>query len=338
MQIFQNFPLQNYNSFNIEAKCNTFVKLIEKNDLIRFMECYSHHDLPLLIIGGGSNILFTKDFEGIVVNVATKGIEKVDENETEVYLKVNSGEVWNDFVMYCVKNEYYGVENLTDIPGNTGSSPVQNIGAYGCEAKDIIYSLEAYNLADGSTKTFENNQCNFSYRSSIFKSKEYSKYLITSVIFKLSKKKEFNLSYSDLKLEIDKFSADKLTIETVSKTIADIRSRKLPDTKEYGNAGSFFKNPVIGSNKFEELQKAFPEIKYFKQPDGNYKLAAAWLIDSCKLKGKRIGNAGVHWNQPLVLINYGNATGEEIINLANVIKNDVKTKFGIILDSEVRII
>ncbi len=300
----------------------------------------AEHD-EFLILGGGSNVLLSRDYPGLVIRNNIKGREIVAENEDEVLLKVYSGENWHELVIYCVDRNWGGIENLSLIPGTVGAAPMQNIGAYGVELEQVFHSLEALDLHSFELKAFNKHACAFGYRESVFKKQLKGRYFIYSVTLKLSKKPVINASYGDILalLESQGLNADTAGIKDVSEAVIQIRQSKLPDPKELGNSGSFFKNPVIKTDQFISLKKEFPEIKGYDQPEsGLVKVPAAWLIEQCGWKGKRIGNTGSHVKQALVLVNYGDAKGQEIWQLAMDIIQSVKLKFGIELEPEVNII
>lgn len=330
-----NISLKSYNTFGVEVQTSSFVEVNSINEL---KEVLKNNQSELLILGGGSNILFTKDFKGLIIKNNIKGIDVVDDNDNEITLKVGSGEVWHDFVMYCVANNYAGLENLSLIPGTVGASPMQNIGAYGVEVKDVIMSVEAMHLKDFSIRNFSNAACDFDYRSSIFKTTQKGNFFITSVLFKLSKKPQINSSYGAIEDELKNMGVVNPTIQDISKAVINIRQSKLPDPKEIGNSGSFFKNPVVDFNKKNELLLKYPSMPHYPQKDGTFKIAAGWLIETCGWKGKRVDDFGVHAKQALVLVNYGGASGTQIFNLSEEIIASVKNTFGIELEREVNII
>jgi len=333
----ENFSLKEYNTFGINAKAKTFVEVTNESELIEVLK--QVYASELFVLGGGSNCLFTKNIEATVLHLNLKGITVVNETEEEVFLKVQAGENWHEFVLYCIKNNYGGIENLSLIPGNVGTSPIQNIGAYGVELKDSFVECEALHVQTTEKKIFDKEECQFGYRNSIFKNEAKGQYIITNVTFKLSKKNhKLNTGYGAILNELDKEGINHPTIKDVSNAVISIRTQKLPNPKEIGNSGSFFKNPVISSGKFEELQQKFPEIPFYKISEEEVKVPAGWLIDQAGYKGFRKGDAGVHKNQALVLVNYGNATGQEILNLAKEIQQEIKMKFRIDLEMEVNII
>jgi UDP-N-acetylmuramate dehydrogenase len=282
-----------------------------------------------LILGGGSNVLFTKDFNGLVIKNAIKGIEIIKEDDDLVLVKCYAGENWHEFVTWCINKNYGGLENLSLIPGCTGASPMQNIGAYGVEIKDIFFDLEAINLFTGELTVFNKTDCQFGYRESVFKKQLKNQYLITSVTFQLTKKPVFNIEYGAIKQELDKMNIKELSIKAISDAVISIRSSKLPNPKIIGNAGSFFKNPEVSVETYNRLKSEFPNIVAYSLDNSNYKLAAGWLIEQSGLKGMRIGDAGVHNLQALVLVNYGNAKGNDIFNLSTEVLEKVKDKFDV---------
>jgi UDP-N-acetylmuramate dehydrogenase len=335
MQIYRNYPLKKYNTFGIDAYTNYFADFKSLSDL---EEALSVFHSPLLILGGGSNILFTKNFEGLVLKNEIKGIETVHEDEDHVYVKAGAGENWHNFVVHCLNKNFAGVENLSLIPGNVGASPMQNIGAYGVEIKDIFYSLEAFHLKENKVISFTLNNCEFGYRDSIFKKKYKNQFVILNVTYRLNKKPKFNISYGAIKEELEKMNVHELSIQTISQAVINIRQSKLPEPSLIGNAGSFFKNPQVENSQLQKLQLAFPVIPYFKVNEQNYKIPAGWLIEQCGWKGYRKGDAGCYEKQALVLVNYENANGNEIYSLSEEIKISVKEKFGIELEREVNIL
>lgn len=338
MNLLENYSLKTSNTFGIEASARYYLELFSSADIEEFVHTKKWSTLPHLILGGGSNLLFTKNFDGIVLKNKLRGISLVHETPEHVFLKAQAGEVWHNFVLHCIQNNYAGVENLSLIPGCVGASPLQNIGAYGVEIKDVFHELEAISLADGSTKIFSATECEFGYRESVFKRKYKNQFIIVSVTFKLNKYPKFNTSYGAIEKEMEAMGISEISIAAISKAVCNIRSSKLPNPTEIGNAGSFFKNPVVSTNKFEQLKGAFPEIVGYKNSDTETKLAAGWLIEQCGWKGYRLGDAGVHKNQALVLVNYKAASGMEIFDLSQQILDSVKAKFDVELEREVNII
>ena len=344
MKIEQNHNLSKLNTFGVTAKAKFFVEVKNEEDLKDLFNSVEFKNNEKLFLGGGSNILFTKDFDGIVILNKLKGIEILRENNEEVLLKAMGGELWNDFVNFAVINNYWGVENLSLIPGSVGATPVQNIGAYGVEVKDIIENVEAYDINTGEKSIFNNKECEFGYRDSVFKNKLKDKYFISAVIFKLSKIPNLNIEYKVLKDYLEKNKIKVKSSKDISNAIAEIRKSKLPDPRILSNAGSFFKNVYVDNKKLEKLKEKYPDISFFEE-DGRIKIPAGWLIEQCgprqggaSWKGYRQGNVGVHDKQALVLVNYGGATGKEILDLANQIINSVFEKFGVKLVSEVNIV
>ena len=337
MDLLDDISLKPFNTFGIDIRTRYFAEAQSEDDIVRLAGNLQEAYQPLFILGGGSNILFTKDFPGTVLKISSKGIDVIKENENFVWVKTNAGENWDDLVKFCVDKGWGGLENLSGIPGNAGTSPVQNIGAYGVEMKDTFCELEAFDLESKRRRIFTKEECEFGYRDSIFKSKFKNRFIILSVTFLLSKKPDISLDYGNIREELSIMNVNQPGIADVRIAVCRIRSRKLPDPAVTGNAGSFFKNPVIQPQEYERLKRSFPGMVSFPQ-DGKIKLAAAWLIEQCGWKGKRAGDAGVHSSQPLVLVNYGNATGTEILNLGEKIKDSVNDKFGIMLETEVNVI
>lgn len=338
MEIKKNFSLKNLNTFSIDALTSEFVEVKTVTALKEVLNDDSFKDTPKLILGGGSNLLFTKNFEGLVIKNSISGISKVDEDSEYVYIESGAGENWHNFVLYCIDNNYAGAENLSLIPGTVGASPMQNIGAYGVEIKDIFHSLKALNIETLEIKEFYKEDCKFGYRESIFKKELKGKYIIISVIFRLNKIPNINTSYGDIKNTLNEMGIKDPTIKDVSNAVCKIRSSKLPDPKTIGNAGSFFKNPEISPLLFNKLKEKYPEIPNYKTNTENIKIPAGWLIEKAGWKGKTFGNYGVHKNQALVLVNYSNAKGEDINKLANDIQQSILELFNIKLEKEVNII
>ena len=334
----ENISLKQYNTFGINVLARKFATI---SDLMELRETISSWKLavePLLLLGGGSNMLFLHDFEGLVLKIENKGIELLSEDEDFITIKSAAGENWHDFVTWCVDRGYGGLENLSLIPGNVGSCPIQNIGAYGVEMKDSFVSLEAFDIQSGELYQLDRKACNFSYRDSIFKHQLKGKVIIWTVTFKLSRNPVVQLEYGAISQELNKMGVFNAGIKEVSEAVCNIRRAKLPNPAEIGNAGSFFKNPSISAERAEMLKSAYPGLVSYSLPDGNVKLAAGWLIEQCKWKGFRRGDAGVHPRQALVPVNYGNASGAEIVTLAEEIQQSVLEKFDVLLDMEVNII
>lgn len=338
MNIQENFSLTPYNTFGIQAKARYFAEVTQVEQLRYLITSEPYAEMPKLILGGGSNLLFTQDFDGLVIKIKLKGIESIQEDEQHVWLKAGAGEVWHDFVQHSIEAGFHGLENLSLIPGSVGAAPMQNIGAYGAEIKDVFDHLEAMEIATGQLKRFEHEECDFGYRKSVFKNVLKDKYIITSVTFKLNKKASFNVSYGAIQQTLEEMGVEKLSTKAISEAVIRIRQSKLPDPAQMGNAGSFFKNPYISKTFYEKLNSQFPEMPCYQLPDGQVKVPAGWLIEQCGWKGKVTGNAGVHSKQALVLVNHGNAQGLEVKELALKIQASVKEKFGIELNPEVNII
>ncbi len=335
MTIEENKSLLRYNTFGMDVSSRFFLEINSSSDIQNFLLDKKLNDLPFLVLGGGSNVLFTKNFDGIVLKSNIKGIEVVKEDPDHYYLKAGAGEVWHQLVLYCIKNNIGGLENLSLIPGTVGAAPIQNIGAYGVEQKDVFHELEAIAIAENKKVTFSNQECAFGYRDSIFKNKSKSKYIISSVTFRLFKKAQFNTSYGAINQEMEKMEVKEISIEAISQAVCNIRRSKLPDPEKIGNAGSFFKNPVVVNEKFELLKKEFPSIVAYRNSDKDMKLAAGWLVEQSGWKGRSFGKYGVHKDQALVLVNYGGAKGNEIFDLSEKIILSVKEKFGVVLEREV---
>ena len=336
MTIKKSISLKSYNTFGIDVNARYFCEVRTISELQTLILSDIFQNNSHLILGEGANILFTKDFDGLVIKPVFKGIEMVHETENEVFVKVQAGEVWPDFVMKCCENNWNGLENLAYIPGSVGASPIQNIGAYGIEIKDVLDSLEAFNLETKSIEFFQNTDCKFAYRESVFKHEYKGKYVICSVTFRLSKISKFNTDYAAVNDELKHMNVSELSAKAIAEAITNIRRTKLPDPTEIGSAGSFFKNPTVPQDVYQSLKTQYPNIVAYPS-NSDVKLAAGWLIEQAGWKGFREGDAGVHAQQALVLVNYGHATGVEILNLAQRIVESVKSKFGVELMPEVNI-
>lgn len=338
MDIIENYSLKLYNTFGIEAKAKYFADVSTINDLRKVLVFRRQKDLPILFIGGGSNMLFVDNFPGIVLKLNLKGIEILKEDNDYVYVKSQGSENWHHFVEWTLEHDFGGLENLSLIPGNVGTAPMQNIGAYGVEVKDYIVEVQTLELETGNERIFTNEECHFGYRESIFKNELRGQYVLVAVTFKLTKQNhQLHVDYGAIKTELDSEQIINPTIQDISRAVIKIRESKLPDPSQIGNSGSFFKNPVISNDEFAEIEKNHPQIAHYKT-DSGIKLAAGWLIEQAGWKGKRFGDAGVHDKQALVLVNYGNATGKEIYDLSEQIIEDVKAKYGVTLEREVNII
>lgn len=338
MIIEENESLKNLNTFGIDVSSKYFAEISSVNDLLQLLSEEKYKSEQKLILGGGSNILFTKNYNGLIIANNIKGITVEDVNENEVIISASGGEVWDDLVDFAVNNNYGGIENLKLIPGKVGASPIQNIGAYGVELKDTFLELTAINIHTLEEVRFKNEECRFNYRYSIFKDEYKDQFIITDVKFKLSKNPKINIEYDSLKKEIEIINPSELTIKVVSEAVRRVRESKLPDPLKIGNAGSFFKNPTIDKSKLLFLQKEYEQIPNYIINENEFKIPAGWLIEKSGLKGIQMGNAGTYKNQALVLINNGNASGKEILDLALHIQNEVKKNFGIELIPEVNII
>ena len=337
MSIGENVSLKPFNTFGIDAKARFFSTFSSREELLDLLSDKSFQNLPKLVLGGGSNILFTKDFNGVVLKNEIPGITVESEDETGWKVKAGAGTNWNDFVTYCISNGYAGVENLSLIPGNVGAAPIQNIGAYGVEVKDSFHELEAVDIASGELLKFNNSDCKFGYRDSIFKQSYKGKLVITSVTFSLFRNPDFRITYGAIEQELRKMGIEKLSIKAIGDAVCSIRRSKLPDPVKIGNAGSFFKNPEVDADTFTNIKSTNLSAVGYELPNGNFKLAAGWLIEQCGWKGKVVGNTGSHKDQALVLVNYGNASGNEILDLAHAIQASVKDRFGVTIEPEVNV-
>lgn len=336
LQIRENISLQNFNTFGIDAYARFFVEINHEDDLVALFSDPQWKKMPYLVIGGGSNLLFTENFDGLIIRMNIRGIEHRINHE-QVMVEAGAGEVWHDLVKYCVNRGFCGIENLSLIPGSVGASPIQNIGAYGIEIKDVFHSCTAFEIESLQFKTFYHPDCEFGYRESVFKGRLKGKYILTSVKYELSLNQQLKLDYGAIQEELNNRGISHPTIKDVSAVVSAIRVAKLPDPSTIGNAGSFFKNPVISTAEFLKIKQNYPEIVHFVVPDG-IKLAAGWLIEQCGWKGRVVGHTGTWKNQALVLVNHGNATGNEIFELSEQIIQSVKSKFGVELEREVNII
>ena len=336
-KIHTNFSLKNFNTFGIEAKARQFVAVASVAELTSVLK--QHQDDKKFILGGGSNMLLTQDIDALVIHIDLKGKKVIQENEDYVWVECQAGENWHEFVLWTLAQNYGGLENMSLIPGNVGTTPVQNIGAYGTEIKDTMTSCEAVKIDTFETKTFSNADCHFGYRESIFKQDVKDQYIITSVVFQLTKRNhKINTAYGDIQSELAKNGIENPTIQDVSAAVIAIRKSKLPDPKELGNSGSFFKNPILLKSDFEKIHVQFPNMKYYDVSETEVKVPAGWLIEQAGFKGKRFGDAGIHKNQALVLVNYGNATGQEILAVSKDIQKTIYEKFGIQIEAEVNVI
>jgi UDP-N-acetylmuramate dehydrogenase len=337
MEIQTQFSLKKHNTFGIEAKAKEFVAVHSVKDLDLILK--ENKSKNKFILGGGSNMLLTKDIDALVIHVDLKGKKIVQQDDDFVWIECQAGENWHELVLWSINQDFGGLENMSLIPGNVGTTPVQNIGAYGIEIKDTFVSCDAMNIKNQEIKTFTNTECKFGYRESVFKNEIKDQYIITSVIFKLTKKNhKINISYGDIKAELYKKNIEIPSLKDVSNAVIAIRQSKLPNPKELGNSGSFFKNPILLKKNFEPIHKKFPEMKFYEISETEVKVPAGWLIEQAGFKGKRFGDAGIHKNQALVLVNYGNATGQEILNVSKNVQKTVLEMFGIEIEAEVNVI
>jgi UDP-N-acetylmuramate dehydrogenase len=338
LQIKENISLKPYNTFGIDVNAKYFTSFNSPDELQEILNVPFVRSLDKLILGGGSNVLFTSSIESLVLKNDIKGIDVISSDEHHVFVKVGAGVNWHQFVLYCLEHNFAGVENLALIPGNAGASPMQNIGAYGVEIKDVFHSLEAVNIEDKNQVTFYNSDCEFSYRESVFKNKFKNQFIITSVTYRLNKIPNYNISYGSIEQELEKMKVETLSIQSIAEAVMAIRKSKLPDPNIIGNAGSFFKNPEISTSHFENLKSYFPDMVGHPNSNGCVKVAAGWLIEQAGWKGYREGDAGCHEKQALVLVNYGKAKGMDIFALSEKIIESVHKKFDIFLHREVNIL
>lgn len=334
----RNISLKPYNTFGLDVAADYLTHIRTPEDLEAVFSTSKFRLMKRLVLGGGSNILLTRHFAGLVIKVEIEGITIIDEDADHVLVKVGAGENWHQFVLWAVEKGYGGIENLSLIPGTVGAAPMQNIGAYGVEQEAVFHSLEAYEIASGKVVRFYKEDCKFGYRFSAFKDTLKEKYIITHVYYRLSKQPEFNISYGNLKATLEDMGVDELSLVAISQAVINIRQSKLPDPIEIGNAGSFFKNPVILKKHYQSLQAAFEDVPGYEVSTDEVKVPAAWLIEKAGWKGYKSGEIGVHSKQPLVLVNFGGGQGQDIKNLSVEIQNSVHKKFGIALDAEVNII
>jgi UDP-N-acetylmuramate dehydrogenase len=337
MEIKNNFSLKNYNSFGIEALANQFIAVQTLSELNTVLS--ENLSRQKFILGGGSNMLLTQDIDALVIHIDLKGKKIIKEDADYVWVECQAGENWHEFVLWTINQGFGGLENMSLIPGNVGTTPVQNIGAYGAEIKDSMVSCDTIAIKNQTIKTFTNEECHFGYRESIFKNEVKDQYIITSVVFKLTKcNHKINTSYGDILGELNNNNITNPTLKDVSNAVIAIRQSKLPDPKVLGNSGSFFKNPILLKSDFQKIHLQFPEMKYYEVSETEVKVPAGWLIEQAGFKGKRYGDAGIHKNQALVLVNYGNATGQEILAVSRNIQDTIFNTFGIHIEAEVNVI
>ncbi|MCX6275587.1 MAG: UDP-N-acetylmuramate dehydrogenase [Bacteroidetes bacterium] len=338
MNIIENYSLSRLNTFGLDIKARAFCEVAAESEMIGIAGTQKWKGKPKFILGGGSNILFTHDLNALCIHNLIKGINKIREDEEYVWVKSGGGEAWHQLVIYCVENNYGGVENLSLIPGSVGAAPIQNIGAYGVELKETFSELEAIHLETGEKKIFSAADCRFGYRDSIFKREFKNQYAITSITLRLHKNPGFNTSYGAIEQELKAMDVQTPTVASISQAVINIRRSKLPDPAVIGNCGSFFKNPEVPEDKYSELKKIYPDLVGYKTTQGKIKLAAGWLIESCGWKGKKSGNVGMHTQQALVLVNYGGASGKELFDHALQVQQSVLGKFDVFLEMEVNIL
>ena len=336
MEVRENYSLKNYNTFGIDVKCRYFVESDTESEFLEFVSSYELKPEEIMVLGEGSNFLFTDDFDGTVFYPTMKGMEIVEENDEHVWVKVGAGEVWDDFVAWAVEQGYGGVENLSLIPGHVGAAPVQNVGAYGMEAGDTIERVEAIQIEKARKETISAADCRFAYRDSVFKGEWKNRYIVTYVVFRLTKVPEFRLNYGSVREELQKLG--EVSLKNIRQAIIQIRQAKLPDVKELPNAGSFFKNPVVSREQAGQLKERYPELPVYPVDEDRVKLAAGWLIEQCGWKGKDLGKAGVYEKQALILVNRAGASGVEVARLANEVKKSVFMTFGVWIEPEVYVI
>lgn len=337
MRILHNISLKDYNTFGIDAKARHFISVNNFPELISVLQLKDYPNK--LILGGGSNILLTKDVDALVIHINLKGATIINEDTNHAFIKASAGENWHEFVLWCLDNNFGGLENMSLIPGNVGTSPIQNIGAYGVELKDHFVSCEALNLDTLEIEIFKNEDCNFGYRNSVFKNEAKNKYIILSVVFKLTKKEhQLHTNYGAIISQLEEMQIKAPTIKDVSNAVIAIRQSKLPDPKKIGNSGSFFKNPVISIDVFNKLKENFPKAPSYPVTENTVKVPAGWLIETAGFKGKTFGNYGVHKNQALVLVNYGGAKGKDILELSKLIQKTIYRIFNISIEAEVNIL
>lgn len=338
MKIYNNHSLKEHNTFRMDVSCRYYAEVENVDELKQLLSTKVFKPLPKLIIGGGSNVLFTKDYDGLVINQISNRIKIISENDTHAFISAEAGVIWHDLVLFCLNKNLGGIENLSLIPGKVGGAPIQNIGAYGQELSEVFLSLQGIFIDDLKETNFSKLECDFSYRMSKFKKELKNKFVITEVTSRLNKNPKLVTGYGEIEAELSKLNKSDLTIKDVSDVVCKIRTSKLPDPVKYGNAGSFFKNPEINSEKFNLIKSTYKDLPGYKVSNNNYKVPAGWLIEKCGFKGVKIGNVGVHEKQALVIVNYGNAKPDEIIELKNKIVSDVNSKFSIELQEEVNII
>jgi len=338
MEIQSNISLKNKNTFAIDVNCQRFVNLYSQEEATDFVQNNLDKTSPYLLLGEGSNLLFSSNFNGTIIQMQNKGFELIDQNNKYVWIKLAAGEIWDDFVKWSVDNKYAGAENLSKIPGTVGAAPIQNIGAYGVELAEIFNGLEAIEIESGELRRFYLKELKFGYRDSIFKQALKNKYIVTAVFLKLNKFPFFKIDYGNIKAELENLKYENLSIAVIRQAVINIRASKLPETSELGNAGSFFKNPIVDHQKHNELKNNFPDLVSYDLGNESFKLAAGWMIDRAGLKGFTKGNVAVHKNQALIIVNLGEASGKEILEFSEEIQHKVFDIFGVQLEREVNVI
>ncbi|OGU10490.1 MAG: UDP-N-acetylenolpyruvoylglucosamine reductase [Ignavibacteria bacterium GWB2_35_12] len=338
MEILKNYSLKNHNTFGIDAKADFYVSIRNNEEIEELINTSLFQNDKFFILGGGSNVLFTGNFKGLIIDINIRGIKILETNDDKITIEVGAGEHWDDLVTICLNNKFFGLENLALIPGKVGAAPVQNIGAYAVEQKDFFYSLTGYNIEKKQFETLNYDDCKFNYRDSVFKHELKNNFIITQVRYKLNKNENINLSYKELSQEISKFNIEKPDAKLIYDTVRRLRTHKLPDYRLLGNAGSFFKNPIISKGKFDKLKEIFTELQGYTLANNKVKVSAGWLIEQCGWKGRQIGKAGVSEKHALIIVNHGNAKGHDILNLSEQIKQSIIDKYDIELENEVLII
>jgi len=338
MRVQSNFPLKKLNTFGLDIQAKLYSEVSTEEDILLLIQSDDLRKENKFILGGGSNILFTKNLDALCIYNAIKGITSLKEDGDYAWVKAGAGEVWHHLVLFCIENNWGGVENLSLIPGSTGAAPIQNIGAYGVELKETFYQLEAIHLLSGEKKVFSFDDCRFGYRDSVFKREFKNQFIITSLTLRLNKKPKLNTSYGAIELELKAMNVSAPNVKAISQAVINIRKSKLPDPAVIGNCGSFFKNPEVSNDKYSELKKMFADMVAHATKNGMMKLSAGWMIEQCGWKGKQVGNVGMHAKQALVLVNYGNASGKELYDHALKVKESVKEKFDVELEIEVNVL
>lgn len=337
MFIHRGFSLKSHNTFGLDVRASAFVEVRSLKDLVAAVDLAAGSYPKFAVLGGGSNVLFTGDFDGLVIQMGLRGVQIAREDERSVCLEAAAGENWAELVRLCVERNWWGLENLSLIPGTVGGAPVQNLGAYGVELKDVVYAVQGLDLQSGSLRVLDRNECEFGYRTSIFKEKLCQRFVVTSLFLRLSKESKVRIQSEALARELGSLPLERISIRDVAEAVSRLRRSRLPDPEEIGNAGSFFRNPEMPEADFEELRSRYPEMPGFPVGSGRIRVPAGWLIEQCGWKGRRVGNAGVYEKHALVIVNFGGATGREVLSLAEEVRASVQERFGIRLEPEVRI-